>query len=101
MFRDPIANITRNSQENLAHLIEITAGISNERLFVIWTFSRHEYHDETIEKLAESFLNSLERMIAHCKSAKKARYTPSDFPEVDLNQQELDTLLAEISDYED
>jgi amino acid adenylation domain-containing protein/non-ribosomal peptide synthase protein (TIGR01720 family) len=100
-IEDPIASITRISQEDLEHLIEISAGISNNRLFVIWTYSRHRYNDQTIEKLADSLMNFLDEMIAHCMSVKKARFTPSDFPDVDLSQQELDTLLAEISDYED
>ena len=44
-------------------------------------------------------MGALRRVVEHCKSDKAGGYTPSDFPEVDLSQKELDELLEELSDY--
>jgi microcystin synthetase protein McyA len=35
-------------------------------------------------------------LIEHCLSPDAGGYTPSDFPVAQLNQQELDDILAEI-----
>jgi non-ribosomal peptide synthase protein (TIGR01720 family) len=100
-FADPFEHLGRNSQGNPQHLLEITAGISDKRLNLMWTFRRNIFQKKTIENLAQSFIESLEKIIDHCRSVKIVRYTPSDFPEANLNQQELDSLLAEINEFED
>jgi non-ribosomal peptide synthase protein (TIGR01720 family) len=100
-FEDPLDVAIRNADHAHENRLAVLAGIKNDRLFVGWAFRKDAYLEKTIEDLAASFMSSLERMITHCQSVEKARYTPSDFPEADLNQQELDALLAEISDLED
>ncbi len=40
-------------------------------------------------------LEELESLINHCLSVEGG-YTPSDFPDADLNQVELDELLSEL-----
>ena len=100
-IEDPIDIAIRNANDNQEKHLAVLSGIKNDRLFVVWTYKRDAYLEETVEDLAASFMSSLEMMITHCQSVEKARYTPSDFPEAELNQQELDALLAEISDLEE
>lgn len=100
-IEDPINIAIRNSQNNLENQMAVLAGIHNDRLYVSWVFKKENFFEETIENLANSYMSSLEKTITHCKSVKIARYTPSDFPEANLNQQELDALLAEINESED
>jgi hypothetical protein len=37
-------------------------------------------------------------LIAHCLSPEAGGYTPSDFPDIDLSQDELDKLLTKIGE---
>jgi hypothetical protein len=41
-------------------------------------------------------MRSLESLLDHCLDAGRGHYTPSDFTATDLNQQELDKLLAKL-----
>jgi non-ribosomal peptide synthase protein (TIGR01720 family) len=48
----------------------------------------------TIEQLAGGFLQALRTLIAHCLQPTAHGYTPSDFPLADLDQLELDDIVA-------
>jgi non-ribosomal peptide synthase protein (TIGR01720 family) len=63
-----------------------------------WTYSENVHRRATIEKLAQEFIKALQTLVAHCQSPEAGGYTPSDFPEADLSQVELDDLLAKLSD---
>jgi len=47
--------------------------------------------------LADDFIKTLQSLINHCVSLEQRGYTPSDFPEADLDQAELDDLIASLS----
>jgi hypothetical protein len=44
--------------------------------------------------MAADFLAVLRSLIAVCRSAAVAVYTPSDFPDAELSQEELDKLFS-------
>jgi len=50
------------------------------------------YRKATVESLAQSFVEALRSLIAH-QSPTAGGYTPSDFPDVDLSQGQLEKLL--------
>ncbi|WRH68897.1 MAG: hypothetical protein RSE13_12695 [Planktothrix sp. GU0601_MAG3] len=77
------------------HLIEINSIIVSGRLEIEWQYSENFHQKTTIENLAHTYQKSLESLINHCLSAEGG-YTPSDFPDADLNQTELDELLLEL-----
>ncbi|HSF43791.1 MAG TPA: non-ribosomal peptide synthase/polyketide synthase [Thermoanaerobaculia bacterium] len=84
-------------RERRTHLLEITASVIGGRLVVTWLYSHRLHRPETIERLAEGFLEHLRDLIAHCRAAvesRSARYTPSDFPLARLGQDDLDRLLG-------
>ncbi|BAY23353.1 amino acid adenylation domain protein [Calothrix sp. NIES-2100] len=87
----------RSLQGNRSHLLEIDGMVTGGQLRLDWTYSQNIHHPTTIERLAESFIQELRRLIAHCQSQEAGGYTPSDFPEAELSQPELDKLLAKIS----
>jgi non-ribosomal peptide synthase protein (TIGR01720 family) len=78
------------------HLLEISSAISGGKLAVSWNYNENLHMRETIEKLADDYLESLRGLIAHCQSPDVKGYTPSDFPEVSLSQAELDALIAKL-----
>ncbi len=80
------------------HLLEATASVRADALQVQWTFSRRLHRATTIEALARSFLNHLRALITHCLNAETVGYSPADFPEANLDQEQLERLLQELND---
>jgi amino acid adenylation domain-containing protein/non-ribosomal peptide synthase protein (TIGR01720 family) len=81
-------------------LLSINSSVSDQHLSVEWTFSRNIYRRETVEQLARDFLASLRDLIADCRSGTTGSYTPSDFPEADIDQENLNLLLEKINQFE-
>jgi non-ribosomal peptide synthase protein (TIGR01720 family) len=79
------------------YLLEITGIIVREQLQLSWTYNQAIHQQETIKVLAENFIEELSSLISHCLSLENVIYTPSDFPEANLNQQNLDRFLAKIN----
>ncbi|MEH1827041.1 MAG: amino acid adenylation domain-containing protein [Nostoc sp.] len=77
-------------------LIDINALIINEQLQIDWTYSSNIHQHETIENIAQEFIETLQDIIAHCLSPENAGYTPTDFPLIQLNQLELDQILQNL-----
>jgi len=82
------------------HLLEITASVIGNRLRTEWTYSENVHRRATLEKLALSFLEELRALIAHCQSPDAGGYTPSDFPLVNLGQEQLDNIFARLGEKE-
>ncbi|OPF20219.1 non-ribosomal peptide synthetase [Microcystis aeruginosa KW] len=78
-----------------SHLIAIHGIVVDGQLDMEWQYSENFHHQTTIKNLAAAYRDSLESLINHCLSAEGG-YTPSDFPDADLNQEELDELLLEL-----
>lgn len=79
------------------HVLDVAASVVGGRLNLFWTYSEELHERATIERLAHEYLAALRAIVSHCTSPDAGGYTPSDFPEAGLNQQELDSLLAEIN----
>jgi len=86
----------RSPRNNRRYKLIISAHISQGRLKVNWSYSRNMYKRETIEKLSDEFNSSLRKLIEYCQSVESVSYTPSDFEDVDLSQDEINSLLEEI-----
>ena len=81
-----------------SHLLSINSSVTNGRLRVDWGYSEGVHRRSTIERLAQSFIEALRSLIHHCTSPSAGGYTPSDFSEAGLDQQELDSLIAELGE---
>jgi non-ribosomal peptide synthase protein (TIGR01720 family) len=79
-----------------SHLLEVNGLIVEGQLQLNWTYSSNLHQQRTIEGLAQNFVAALRSLITHCQSPEIGGYTPSDFPEINLNQEKLDEVLAEI-----
>jgi amino acid adenylation domain-containing protein/non-ribosomal peptide synthase protein (TIGR01720 family) len=80
------------------YLLEISGGISDGRLQLGWMYSSALHKRESIEAFAAAYTDALRTIITHCQSEQAGGFTPSDFPEAALSQEELDQLVAELSD---
>ncbi|MBS0178287.1 MAG: non-ribosomal peptide synthetase, partial [Nitrospira sp.] len=74
----------------------INADVTEGRLTVLWTYSRARIGRATMERLVTSYRRYLCDLIAHCCSPEAGGYTPTDFPDVDIDQQALDTILQSM-----
>ena len=80
-----------------AHLLEVNAQVTGGRLEVDWTYSEAVHREETVRRVATDYLEALEEIIAHCRRAETGGYTPSDFPDVPLDQERLDRVVRRVS----
>ncbi|MCB1033159.1 MAG: hypothetical protein KDD47_04920, partial [Acidobacteria bacterium] len=67
-------------------------------LEITWTYSRRHHREATLTELGRQQLAVLLGLIDHCLSSAGTGHTPADFPEADLDQAELDELLAELGE---
>jgi non-ribosomal peptide synthase protein (TIGR01720 family) len=80
------------------YMLEISGGISEGRLQLVWIYSSALHRRESIERFAGEYIEALRRIITHCQSEEAGGFTPSDFPEAALSQEELDHLVAELAE---
>lgn len=86
----------RSPRGRRAHLLEVSGIVVDGHLQMNWTYGEHIHRRETIERLAADFLDALRGIIVHCQSPQAGGFTPSDFPEAELNQEELDDLMRTL-----
>jgi non-ribosomal peptide synthase protein (TIGR01720 family) len=82
------------------HLIDVLGQVAGGQLIVAWSYFPEIHRRETIQQLADLFLEALRSLIHHCTSSQVVSYTPSDFPEADLSQEDLDEVIARLSQQE-
>lgn len=80
-----------------SHVLEINAMVFDDRLQVDWVYSKNLHAAATIERLAEDYMETLRNLISHCLSSEAGGFSPSDFPEADLDQEDLDDLLKQLN----
>jgi len=76
------------------HTFEVSAMVARGRLQVSWTYSEKLHRRETIEQLANNYVERLREIIAHCRGEHAGGFTPSDFPLAKLDQKKLSQLAA-------
>jgi non-ribosomal peptide synthase protein (TIGR01720 family) len=89
---------SRSPKGQRTHLLSINGSITNGQLQMAWTYSEAVHQRETIERVATSFIEALQALIAHCRSPEAKGYTPSDFPDVALSQDEIEGLMLEVGE---
>jgi len=81
-----------------SHLIEIDVMILDDQLRFDWVYSDNIHFSKTIEKLADDTLAALRQLIEHCLLPDSGGFSASDFPEANLNQEDLNELLDLLDD---
>jgi non-ribosomal peptide synthase protein (TIGR01720 family) len=78
------------------HLLEVSGSVVDGRLQMGWSYGRGVHRRESIEALASEYERALEEIVEHCTQEDAGGYTPSDFPDVFLNQEQLNTILEKV-----
>ncbi|GAX45459.1 amino acid adenylation domain-containing protein [Tolypothrix sp. NIES-4075] len=92
---EPVGN-NQSLQSDRSHLLDINSIIIEKRLQINWSYSTNIHKHNTIEKLAQEFVNILRELIEHCLAPENRGYTPSDFPLIKLEQRELERILTDL-----
>ena len=74
----------------------MNASVVSGRLRLDWTYSENHHRRETVERLGERFFAALGALVQAAGEADELAYSPSDFPEIELEQEQLDAILLEM-----
>jgi non-ribosomal peptide synthase protein (TIGR01720 family) len=84
-----------------SNLLDFSAAVLGEKLWIGCTYSTNLYERETIEKLTTAFLEAL-RSLASLRADSPAKaYTPSDFALAQLDERSLTRLISLYPNLED
>jgi len=86
---------TRHAESEREYYLEVNATLDQNKLISTWHYSKDQFKQQTIEKLAESFSYNLSILIKNATSGSDD-YSTKDFPEADISQQDLDNLLDQL-----
>ena len=87
--------VARSKRGNRDILIEINSIISGGQLRLDWIYSTAVHRRNTIINLTEQYKIALRNLIQVCCD-EIGGYTPSDFPQMQLSQDELDDILDDL-----
>jgi amino acid adenylation domain-containing protein/non-ribosomal peptide synthase protein (TIGR01720 family) len=79
-----------------AYLLNIIAMVTEGELKLEWTYSENIHHRETIERVAERYVEELRMLIRQSRAVSETVYSPSDFPNANVSREELSKVLAKI-----
>ena len=93
---EDLAGLHRSTEQRRAYLLEINACVINGSLYVTWGYSRAAHRRDTITDLADDCVRKLRELIRECVTTDSV--TPSDFPLVQLTNDELRRIIEEQND---
>lgn len=85
----------RQTQE---HLLAINSSVKYGCLQLPIAYNQAAHNADTIKTLGSHLLEALHALISHCAQPKNYGYTPSDFPDVELSQEQLDNLTDTLAE---
>jgi len=78
------------------YLLDVIGQVAGGSLQLDLVYSTAVHRRATVEDLGQQILDCLESLLEHCLSPEAGGFTPSDFPDADLSQEELDGLVADL-----
>ncbi len=76
------------------YLLDVTASVRGGRLHAAWIYSEARHRRDTVQDLAERWVEALRALVDHCLSAEAGGATPSDFDKAQLSQDAIDMLAG-------
>jgi non-ribosomal peptide synthase protein (TIGR01720 family) len=81
------------------HLIDFSAYVAEGQLLIKLAYSEQVHERDTIERLAQNYLDALRGLIAFCLSSEEMHFTSSDFSDFGWDQKDLDAIVAKINTF--
>lgn len=95
IFKYKMAN-TRSKLSERDYFFEINAYILHDKLEINWSYSKKCHNSETMSNLLSLFKRNLEEIVEFCSIMDGNIYTASDFPDSDLDNDDLNELLSQL-----
>jgi iturin family lipopeptide synthetase A len=95
------AGAEREGSGHRVHAVEVSGYVVGGELRMGWEYDGERYEREEMEGVAGRYKQELEELIAHCVREDAGGFTPSDFPDAELNQTELDELMGQLTEFMD
>lgn len=87
----------RHPKNQRSHFIEMQCYFRAGQFHLMWHYDRYLVDREALCEFAEIYQGKLQQITRHCNNTQHGSYTPSDFPDAELDQQELDDFLDSLS----
>ncbi len=84
----------RDPRSERHYKLEINVHITDDRLQGTCSFGNNIHTTDTISLLMNDFKKRIQEIGAYCSQTENGGYTPSDFSEADISQDDLDSLLG-------
>ncbi len=78
--------------------LDVTGLVVDGRLKMNFQYCQNQYKEETVRKLAQSYISSLRDIINHCVGVTECEPTPSDFGDVTLTLTELEGITKAFNE---
>jgi non-ribosomal peptide synthase protein (TIGR01720 family) len=98
---DEPTGAARYEQDGRLFLLEIDALVQHGRFQINWRYSTNQFRPDTIERLADRFMETLRLLVDHCLAPHTGGHTPSDFALAGLDQEEMDLLSGLLEELDD
>lgn len=89
----PLSQGLRSADSERHYKLELNLAISRNSLQVHCSYGNNLYDAQTITDLMDSFKREILAIIDYCHQDETGGYTPSDFSDADISQDDLDSLL--------
>lgn len=83
----------RDPKSERSYKLDVNLMITDGVLQGTFSYGNNVHHKETIETLVEDFKERIKAISTYCNKVENGGYTPSDFSETDISQDDLDSLL--------
>jgi non-ribosomal peptide synthase protein (TIGR01720 family) len=87
----------RDPRSERDYKLEVNLAITDTILKGSFSFGRNVHNVQTITALIDTFKKQIQAICEYCSQVEKGRYTPSDFSDIDISQDDLDTLLDSLN----
>jgi non-ribosomal peptide synthase protein (TIGR01720 family) len=87
----------QSARAHRAYPLEINGMVTDGRLQMVWTYGRRMHRRETVERLAAAYAGALRELIRHSRESEEV-FTPSDFPEAELDARNFERLAALLAE---
>ncbi|MFG6094646.1 condensation domain-containing protein [Leptothoe sp. ISB3NOV94-8A] len=97
VIQDIDVGTLRDPRNRRGYLLEINAWVANGQLQVNWRYDTKIHRPDTLETLANQYRSALKSLIVQCSDTDIGGFTPSDFPDAEFNQTELDDFIGQLT----
>ncbi|MCW3078681.1 non-ribosomal peptide synthetase, partial [Segetibacter sp.] len=90
------AEASRSENLKVDEKLAIDSSVQAGELIFNWSYSKKHFNEDTIDRIASSYITNLTALISHCLTQEKSITTPSDYDlSAEVTHQELDKFLEE------